>query len=52
MQTIGKALGTGFVWAAIAGLSYLFNSFGILDGKGATGLVIAGFLLTAWIWMD
>ncbi|KKT41574.1 MAG: hypothetical protein UW30_C0006G0001 [Candidatus Giovannonibacteria bacterium GW2011_GWA2_44_13b] len=50
MKNGGKAVATLAVWAGIVALSYMFNSFGILDGAGAFGLVGAGLLGTGIIW--
>jgi len=50
MKEVGKALATAVVWGGVAGLSYLFNSFGILTSGGAVGLVLAGFFMTGMIW--
>ena len=50
MKDIGRALGTLFTWAGVGALSWLFNSFGILTGDGAIGLVLVGLILSAWIW--
>lgn len=50
MQSIGKALGTAAVWAGVAGLSYLFNSFNVFDSTGAVLLVICAAIATMTIW--
>lgn len=49
MNSGNNAVATITVWVAVGGLSYLFNSFGVLSGVGATLMVFAAFLLTA-VW--
>ena len=50
MKNINKIVATFAVWAGIVALSYMFNSFGILTGVGAVGLVFVGLLGTGAIW--
>ncbi len=50
MVYLGKALATLFVWAAVTGLCYLFNSFGFFSGAGAVGMVFAGLVGTGIVW--
>ena len=50
MKDICRVIATIVIWSSVAGLSYLFNSFGIFDAFGAIGMVIAGVLVTAVVW--
>ena len=50
MKDSGKAVATIAVWGGVALLSYLFHSFGILTGDGATWMVVGAFFLTAALW--
>ncbi|MDO8523181.1 MAG: hypothetical protein Q7S12_02760 [bacterium] len=50
MKNGGKAIATVAVWGGVVVLSYMFHSFGILNGGGAFWLVVMGLFCTAWIW--
>lgn len=50
MKDMGKALGTAALWAGVAGICYLLNSFNTLDGIGAGLMIFGAFLVTASIW--
>ena len=41
-----KVVAIAVIWGGVAGLSYLFHSFGILNGEGVAGLVLVGFFMT------
>ncbi len=45
-----RALSTLVIWAAIAGLCYMFASFKLLSGQGAGGMVFAGFVASWIVW--
>ena len=51
MRYMGKAVATVAVWGGIAGLSYLFHSFGILSGDGAAWMVFGAIVATCAIWV-
>lgn len=50
MKNGGKAVATVAIWAGVAVLSYLFNSFGILSGGGAGLMVVGAILGTLSLW--
>lgn len=50
MKDFGKAIATITIWGGVAGLSYLFNAFGILGALGAGLMVFGAFFLTAALW--
>lgn len=54
MQHMDRGVATVAVWAGVAGLSYLFHSFGmfsgVLSGWAATGMVAAAIVGTMIVW--
>ncbi|HEY4484150.1 MAG TPA: hypothetical protein VI978_00285 [Candidatus Paceibacterota bacterium] len=44
MKDLGKAIATFAIWGGVAVLSYLFNSFGILNGFGPVLMVFVAFI--------
>lgn len=50
MKDAGKVVATTVIWGSVAFLSYLFHSFGILNGIGAAWLVGAAVFLTVGFW--
>lgn len=52
MQHMSRVAAILAVWGGIAGLSYMFHSFGILSWEGAAGMIFVAFVLTLTLWLS
>jgi hypothetical protein len=49
-NNLGRGIATVAVWSSVVVLSYLFNSFGILNGGGAGLMLLGAAVLTRGMW--
>jgi len=51
-KNLAKVLGTVAVWGGVCGLCWMLNSFSLLSGWGAAGIIFVGAVITEVIWVS